>query len=102
MPTATVTSKGQITIPIEVRNALKLKAGDKLDFFETEGGEWTFQAKTGSIESLKGILQKLGYAPLGYAPAVEEMDEAIEEYAVESDDATLSSTRSHLDDEHAA
>ena len=31
MPTAKVTSKGQITIPIEVRKALKLKAGDKID-----------------------------------------------------------------------
>ena len=38
MPTATMTSKGQITIPIEVRKALGLDAGDKIDFVEIEKG----------------------------------------------------------------
>jgi AbrB family looped-hinge helix DNA binding protein len=38
MPTATVTSKGQITIPIEVRIALGLDPGDKIDFVEIEKG----------------------------------------------------------------
>jgi antitoxin PrlF len=32
MPTATLTSKGQTTIPREVREFLKLKPGDKLEF----------------------------------------------------------------------
>ena len=32
---ATLTSKGQITIPIRVRNRLHLKPGDVLDFDET-------------------------------------------------------------------
>lgn len=31
---ATITSKGQITIPLQVRQRLRLKAGDKLDFDE--------------------------------------------------------------------
>jgi|SRR5277367_7021265 len=90
MPTATMTSKGQITIPIEVRKALGLKAGDKVDFFEVEDGKYTFQPKTGSIMEMKGILQKMGYAPLGYAPSIEEMDEAILDYAAELDTASMS------------
>jgi AbrB family looped-hinge helix DNA binding protein len=90
MPTATITSKGQITIPIEVRNALKLKAGDKIDFYETEVGKYAFQPKTGSIMDMQGILQKMGYAPTGFAPSVEEMDDAIADYVSELDGETMS------------
>jgi AbrB family looped-hinge helix DNA binding protein len=101
LPTATVTSKGQITIPIEVRETLKLKAGDKVDFFETEEGTFAFKPKTGSISDLKGILQKLGYAPLGYAPSIEEMNEDILDHAAELDSATLS-TSSDMEEDSAS
>jgi len=90
MPTATVTSKGQITIPVEVRKKLGLKAGDRINFFQDGDGKYTFEPKTGSIMEMKGILQKMGYAPLGYAPSIEEMDEAILDYAAEQDRATMS------------
>lgn len=77
MPTATITSKGQITIPVEVRKALKLKAGDKIDFYQDESGKYAFQPKTGSISDMKGILQKMGYPSLGYAPTIEQMDQDV-------------------------
>lgn len=35
---ATVTSKGQVTIPVEVRKSLGVKAGDKLRFESQNGG----------------------------------------------------------------
>lgn len=38
MPTSTLTTKGQITLPQAVRTALGLEAGDKLDFVAIEGG----------------------------------------------------------------
>jgi antitoxin PrlF len=39
MSTATLTSKGQITVPQSVRRALGVEAGDKLDFVaEADGG----------------------------------------------------------------
>ena len=90
MPTATITSKGQITIPLEVRKSLKLKAGDKIDFYETEAGKFAFQPKTGSIMDMQGILQKMGYAPLGYAPTVEQMDQDVLDLAAELDRETMS------------
>jgi AbrB family looped-hinge helix DNA binding protein len=77
MPTATVTSKGQITLPIEMRRKLGLKAGTKVDFFENEQGQFVLYPKTGSIMELKGIFQRLGIKPLGYVPTDEQMNEAV-------------------------
>ncbi len=37
MELARLTSKGQITIPIEIRKKLKLKEGDKVFFIEEDG-----------------------------------------------------------------
>lgn len=37
MEVAKITSKGQITIPIEIRKKLKLKEGNKIVFLEKEG-----------------------------------------------------------------
>ncbi|MGA3130473.1 MAG: AbrB/MazE/SpoVT family DNA-binding domain-containing protein [Terracidiphilus sp.] len=71
MPTATVTSKGQITIPIEVREALNLKTGEKVIFFPGEDGEFIVR-RVGSIKDLRGCLAGL-VPPM----TVEEMDEAI-------------------------
>jgi len=102
MPTATLTSKGQITLPIEMRRKLGLKAGDQIQFFEDAAGQYTVVPKTGSIMEMRGFLQKLGVPPLGYAPSVEEMDEAIMDYAVELDNATLSHAASQNEDGEAA
>jgi AbrB family looped-hinge helix DNA binding protein len=102
MPTATITSKGQITIPSEVRKSLNLKAGDKIDFYETEDGNYAFQPKNGSLEDLKGILKKMGHVPLDYAPTVEEMDQDILDYAAELDEATMSHAQTELEDGEAA
>lgn len=39
MTMATITSKGQITIPKEIRDSLLLRNGDKVDFTITDQGE---------------------------------------------------------------
>ena len=39
MNLATVSANGQITIPIEIRRSLKLKAGDKVLFLRKQSGE---------------------------------------------------------------
>ena len=36
-PSSTISSKGQVTIPIEVRHRLGLKEGDKVEFVQEEG-----------------------------------------------------------------
>lgn len=77
MPTATMTSKGQITIPVEVRKKLGLKTGDQVNIFDNGDGKFTFQPKTGSIMEMEGILQRLAIAEHGDAPTIEEMDQAV-------------------------
>lgn len=72
MPTATVTSKGQITIPVEVRKALNLKPGDRIDIFEVENGEFALTARNKSIRDLEGCVPKLDYVP-----TIEELNEAV-------------------------
>ena len=58
MPTATITTKGQITIPAEVRHALKVDTGDRVEFIEIEPGRYEFLAATHSVTALKGMFGK--------------------------------------------
>ena len=58
MTTATITSKGQITIPAEVRSALKVDAGDRVEFVEVAPGRFEFLAATQSVTQLKGMFGK--------------------------------------------
>jgi AbrB family looped-hinge helix DNA binding protein len=78
MATAALTSKGQITIPIEVREELGLKAGDRIEFVKSEEGKFFIQPKKGSIMNLRGMFKWTG-KPV----SVEEMDEAIAEHVLE-------------------
>ena len=78
MTTATVTSKGQVTIPVEIRRKLRLHAGSKIDFIENKAGEMVIRSKTGDIRELYGFLKYDG-APL----TIEQMNEAIGSAAVE-------------------
>ena len=80
MATAAVTSKGQITIPIEVREELGLKAGDRIEFVRSEEGRFFILPKKGSIMDLRGMFKWTG-EPV----SVEEMDEAIASHLAEDD-----------------
>ena len=58
MAEATITSKGQITIPKEVRDRLRLKSGHRVEFFFEPGGKVIFRPRTGDIRDLRGVLKK--------------------------------------------
>lgn len=76
MSTATVTSKGQITIPHNVRREMGIDAGDKVTFIKMDDGRFAIFAATGSIKDLKGIV------PRPKKPVtIEEMQKAIEDAA---------------------
>jgi AbrB family looped-hinge helix DNA binding protein len=73
MATATVTSKGQITIPSQVRNAMGLEAGDRVEFVEQGKGQFAIVAATRSVQELKGRFQSKRRKPV----TIEEMNAAI-------------------------
>ena len=58
MTTATVSSKGQITIPANVRQSLQVVAGDRVEFVEVEPGRFEFFAATRSVRELRGMFGK--------------------------------------------
>ena len=72
MSTATITSKGQITIPAIVRNTLGVEAGDRVEFIEVAPGRFELVAATQSVTALKGLVRKPA-APITIAA----MNEAI-------------------------
>lgn len=58
MSTATLTTKGQITIPVDVRRALNVEAGDRVEFVQIEPGRFELVATTRSVRELKGRFGK--------------------------------------------
>lgn len=84
MPTATVTSKGQITIPLEVRTKLGIRTGTKVHFIESADGTFDFMPATGSILDLYGIFRDDTIAPM----TLEQMDQAIADHVAEEDART--------------
>jgi antitoxin PrlF len=57
MATATITSKGQVTLHKAVRTKLGLETGRRVEFVETDAG-FVLKPATRDIRSLKGILSK--------------------------------------------
>ncbi len=56
MAEATLTSKGQVTIPKIVREAMGLKEGDRVDFVETDRGVLMVPA-TRDLKTLRGMFK---------------------------------------------
>jgi len=73
MPTATMTTKGQVTIPKEVREHLGVETGDRLSFVVQEDGTVMVKPITRHVRELGGLLQRPGKRPV----SVNEMDESI-------------------------
>jgi antitoxin PrlF len=72
MTTATINSKGQITIPTEVRQALALEADDRVEFVQIEPGRFLLVVANRSVTELKSMFGKATRSV-----SIEEMDHAI-------------------------
>ena len=61
---ATLTSKGQITIPKEIRDSLGLQPGDRMTFTLMPDNTVVMRVKTKSVMELAGVLRKKGRKPV--------------------------------------
>ena len=75
VPRATLTSKGQLTLPKALRERLRLETGDRIDFVVDDKGRLIgIPARPGGEEDLAGSLRHLaGTTPV----SLEEMDQVI-------------------------
>jgi AbrB family looped-hinge helix DNA binding protein len=73
MPTATLTSKGQLTLPKTIRDRLRLHTGDAVDFVISDDGEIRVRAGNVDVRALQGLLHRSGRTPV----SLEQMDDAI-------------------------
>lgn len=73
MATATLTSKGQITLPKAVRERLRVDSGDQVDFVVNDRGDVVVRAATLDVSELKGLLKRSRARPV----TIEEMNAAI-------------------------
>ena len=56
--TATVTAKGQVTLPVEVRKRLGLRPGSKLEFIVIDDERLEVVPVSETVSSLKGMVPK--------------------------------------------
>lgn len=73
MPTSTMTTKGQITLPKEIREYLHAETGTQIHFLIEENGNVLLKAINRSARDLEGILKPL----VKRSVTIEEMNEAI-------------------------
>lgn len=57
MPSSTITSKGQITLPKAVRDALGVDTGDRVAFRIEEDGRVIVEPETGDLLALRGLVK---------------------------------------------
>lgn len=76
MSTATITSKGQVTIPKKIRDKLNLQPGDILSFDIEAEDKITIKPQKGSADTAYGIL----YREHQEALSIEEMESGVSEY----------------------
>lgn len=72
MPSASITSKGQITIPKEIRDRLGVRTGDRVAFRENEDGTIVVEAETTDLLTLRGVIR-----PRARGVTVEDMKDVV-------------------------
>jgi AbrB family looped-hinge helix DNA binding protein len=72
MPSATITSKGQLTLPKEIRDRLGVHKGDRVEFREDRTGRVWVEPATQDLMALRGL-----FGPVDRARSQGELEEAV-------------------------
>ena len=73
MATAMITTKGQVTIPKNVRDTMHVETGDRIEFVQVSEDRYEIIAVTKDVEQLKGIVKSKNRQ----AVSIDEMNAAI-------------------------
>ena len=76
MAATTITSKGQVTIPSDIRERMRWKTGDRLDFSVEANGRVVVELLAEDARSLRGALGRKDRPTV----SIEEMDQAVGQY----------------------
>lgn len=80
MPATTITSKGRVTIPKVIRDAMGLRPGDRVRFVRRDDGTVVVEPETVDVRSLAGILKGKLKGPL----TLEALEDAVERAVMEA------------------
>lgn len=73
MPASTITSKGQITLPKQIRERLQVAPGDRIDFVIEDNGLVVVRPTRSRLKQLRGMLRNRKRKPI----SLEQMDAAL-------------------------
>ena len=73
---STMTQKGQVTIPKDVREILHLVTGDKVEFLLNAQGDIVIKPVTRKVSEVAGILSKYRKSK---PVSIEEMNQAVQQ-----------------------
>lgn len=73
MPSSKLSTKGQLVVPKEVRDYLKVRPGDRIDFVVREDGQVLMRPAVLDVRELRGLLRREGRP----AVSIEEMNRAV-------------------------
>ncbi len=80
MPASTITTKGQVTIPKPIRDAMGVSPGDRVRFTRRADGVVVIEPETVDLRSLKGLFRDR----VGEPVSLEDMERAIADAVVEN------------------
>lgn len=73
MALATITAKGQVTIPKTIRDCLKIQTGDKIEIILTKDREAIIRPISKKVDDIFGKLHKSGKPSV----SIDAMEEAV-------------------------